>query len=155
MKKDKIALTPGPNRACTIPEREDYVLTMRDVLTVQLRARLVVLICCHSGRGEIKAEGVVGIARAFMGAGARSVLVSLWAIDDEATMEFIKSFYRHLLEGISASESLSKAIKYLRETKKYGEVKHWAPFVLIRDDLTIEFDERKKPGALRNNMSLA
>ena len=55
-----------------------------------MRAKLVVLSCCHSGRGEIKAEGVVGIARAFMGAGARSVLVSLWAIDDEATLEFMR-----------------------------------------------------------------
>ena len=61
------------------------ILTMRDVLRVQMRARLVVLSCCHSDRGEIKAEGVVGIARSFLGAGTRSVLVSLWAIDDEAT----------------------------------------------------------------------
>ena len=49
------------------------------------------LSCCHSGRCEIKAEGVVGIARAFLSAGARSVLASLWVIDDEATLEFMKS----------------------------------------------------------------
>ena len=78
-------------------EKEDYILTIRDVLNLQLRAKLVALSCCHSGRGEIKAEGVVGIGRAFMGAGARSVVVSLWAIDDEAALEFMKCFYQHLL----------------------------------------------------------
>jgi len=67
---------------------------MSDVLAVRLRARLVVLSCCHSGRGEVKSEGVVGIARAFLAAGARSVLASLWAISDEATMEFMKSFIK-------------------------------------------------------------
>ena len=58
---------------------------MSDVQAANLRARLVVLSCCHSGRGRIlKGEGVVGIARAFLAAGARSVLVALWAIDDES-----------------------------------------------------------------------
>ena len=75
-----------------------HMLKIADVQAVQLRARLVVLSCCHSGQGEIKAEGVVGIARAFLGAGARSVLASLWAID-EATMMFMKVFYRHLRKG--------------------------------------------------------
>jgi len=108
-----------------------------------MRARQVVLSCCHSGRGEIKAEGVVGIARAFMGAGARSVLVSLWTIDDEATLEFMRSFYRHLVEGRSASESLNLAMKSLRESDKYSDVKYWAPFVLIGDDVTLEFGAKK------------
>ena len=61
---------------------------------------------CYSGRGEIKAEGVVGIARAFLGAGARSVIASLWALSDEATLEFMKHFYEHLVAGKSASKSL-------------------------------------------------
>lgn len=114
-----------------------------DVLSVQLRARLVVLSCCHSGRGEIKAEGVVGIARAFMGAGARSVLVTLWAIDDEATMVFMTSFYKHLTEGAMACEALSKAMKYMRESDIFSEVKYWAPFVLHGDDVTLELEGHK------------
>ncbi|KAL9986550.1 hypothetical protein ACROYT_G000717 [Oculina patagonica] len=69
-----------------VHEKEDFMLTMADVSNVQLRAKLVVLSCCHSGRDQIKAEGVVGIARAFLGSGARSVLVSLWAVEDRATM---------------------------------------------------------------------
>jgi len=139
METGEIALTPDPQRASPIPSEADYLLTMADVLSVRLRARLVVLSCCHSGKGKIKAEGVVGIARAFMGAGARSVLVSLWAIDDEATLEFMRSFYHHLVKGRSAGESLNQAMKDLRESEKYSDVKHWAPFVLIGDDVTLEF----------------
>ncbi|XP_078360894.1 uncharacterized protein LOC144645266 isoform X1 [Oculina patagonica] len=143
METGEIALTPDPERTSSIPRKEDYILTMADVLGVKLRARLVVLSCCHSGRGEIKAEGVVGIARAFMGAGARSVLVSLWAINDEATLEFMTSFYQHLMEGRSASESLNRAMKHLRESDKYSDVRYWAPFVLIGDDVTLDFYQKK------------
>ena len=138
METGEIALAPNIARASQIPANEDFLLTMKDVTSAQIRARLVVLSCCHSGRGEIKAEGVVGIARAFLGAGARAVLVSLWAIDDEATLEFMKSFYSHLVKGISASESLNKAMKHMRESDQFNEVKHWAPFVLIGDDVTLE-----------------
>ncbi|KAL9981278.1 hypothetical protein ACROYT_G009957 [Oculina patagonica] len=144
METGEIALTPDSQQASRIPTKEeDYILNMSDVLSVKVRARLVVLSCCHSGRGEIKAEGVVGIARAFMGAGARSVLVSLWAIDDEATLEFMKSFYHHLVEGRRASESLNQAMKHLRESDKYSDVRYWAPFVLIGDDVTLEFHRKK------------
>ena len=139
METGEIALSPNPTRASEKPSDEDFLLTMSDVLNVRLRARLVVLSCCHSGRGEIKAEGVVGIARAFLGAGARSVLVSLWAIDDEATLEFMKYFYQHLVEGESASKSLNQAMKFMRESDEFSDVKYWAPFVLIGDDVTLEF----------------
>lgn len=139
METGEIALTPDPDRISIVPTKEDYILTIGDVLDIELRAKLVVLSCCHSGWGEIKAEGVVGIARAFMGAGARSVVVSLWAIDDEATLEFMKCFYQHLAEGKLASESLNLAMKSLRESDKYSNIKYWAPFVLIGDDVTLDF----------------
>ena len=139
METGEIALSPNPTRASEKPSDEDFLLRMSDVLNIRLRARLVVLSCCHSGRGEIKAEGVVGIARAFLGAGARSVLVSLWAIDDKATLEFMKYFYQHLAEGESASKSLNQAMKFMRESDEFSDVKYWAPFVLIGDDVTLEF----------------
>ena len=101
------------------------------------------LSCCHSGRGEIKAEGVVGIARAFLCAGARSVLVSLWAIDDEATMLFMRSFYQHLADGTSTSVALHQAMKSLRESQQFGAVKYWASFVLIGDDVRLELGQQK------------
>ena len=140
METGEIALAPNTTRSSVNPAREDYLLTMKDVLKAQIRARLVVLSCCHSARGEVKSEGVVGIARAFLGAGARSVLVSLWAIDDEATMEFMKVFYEQLVHGRSASEALNKAMKSMRESDRFNAVKYWAPFVLIGDDVTFEFE---------------
>ena len=79
-------------------------------------------------------------ARAFLGAGARSVLVTLWAIDDEATMEFMKVFYQQLVHGRSASEALNKAMKSMRESDRFSAVKHWAPFVLIGDDVTLAYE---------------
>ena len=142
-KTGEIVLSPNPTRLTKKPKEKDFLLTMKDVLNAKLRARMVVLSCCHSGRGEIKAEGVVGIARAFLGAGARSVVVSLWAIDDEATQTFMKHFYQHLLEGQSASRSLNQAMKCLRESDNFNDVRFWAPFVLIGDDVTLNFGQTR------------
>ena len=140
METGEIALAPNTTRSSVNPAREDYLLTMKDVLNAQIRARLVVLSCCHSAWGEVKSEGVVGIARAFLAAGARSVLVSLWAIDDEATMEFMKLFYRQLVDRRSASEALNDAMKSMRKSDRFSAVKYWAPFVLMGDDVTLEFE---------------
>ena len=139
----EIALAPNPRWESKnpTPMEEDYILKMSDIKATELTARLVVLSCCHSGKGDVNSEGVVGMARAFLFAGARSVLVSLWAIDDEATMEFMKSFYQHLRAGESASYALQKAMKCLRDSGTFSAPKYWAPFVLIGDDVTIQFDE--------------
>ena len=140
----RIALAPNPGWTSEFPEEKDFILNMSDVQAVRLRASLVVLSCCHSGRGEVlKSEGVVGLARAFLCAGARSVLVALWAIDDDATMEFMKSFYQQLREGKSTSLALHQAMKSLRDSEKFSSMRHWAPFILIGDDVTLEFDGKK------------
>ena len=137
----EIALSPNPGWSSKFPQRKDYILKMSDVQAANLRARLVVLSCCHSGRGKVlKGEGVVGIARAFLAAGARSVLVALWAIDDEATMVFMKSFYGHLKEGKTASVAVQQSMKFLRESEQFSEMRYWAPFQLIGDDVKIEFE---------------
>jgi len=139
----EIVLSPNPTTLGKKPKEKDFLLTMKDVLNSNLQARLVVLSCCHSGRGEIKAEVVVGIARAFLGAGARSVLVSLWAIDDRATLEIMKHFYQHLREGQSASKSLNQAMKCMRESDEFSDVRYWAPFVLIGDDVTVNVGQTR------------
>ena len=123
-----------------IPTEKDYLLTMADISRVQLRAKLVVLSCCHSAQGHVKVEGVVGIARAFLGSGARSVLVSLWAIPDEATKKLMSRFYEHLVRGESASESLQQAMKWMRNNG-YPGVRDWAPFMLIGDNVTFDFEK--------------
>ncbi|KAL9958427.1 hypothetical protein ACROYT_G035439 [Oculina patagonica] len=87
--KGEIVLAPEPDpRENRLPTEEDYLLTCADIAMLSLRARLVVLSCCQTAQGDIRAEGVVGIARSFLGAGANAVVVTLWAIDDDATLFF-------------------------------------------------------------------
>ena len=137
----EITLSPNLGWTSKFPQQKDFILKMSDVQEANLRTRLVVLSCCHSGRGRIlKGEGVVGIARAFLAAGARSVLISLWAIDDEATMVFMKSFYQHLKKGKTASAAVHQTMKSLRESKRFSEMRFWAPFQLMGDDVKIEFE---------------
>ena len=133
----EIVLAPDPRWESKTPTDEDYILKIADIQAVKLRARLVVLSCCHSGQGPVSSEGVVGMARAFLFAGARSVLATLWAIDDEATMMFMKSFYQQLGSGESASVALQRAMKCLRDSQDYSAPKYWAPFVLMGDDVKI------------------
>jgi len=142
--RGEIALAPDISPS-QVPKKEDCLLTMADIAKVGIRAKLVVLSCCHSGRGEImKAEGVVGIARAFLASGALSVLVSLWLLDDSSTKEFMIRFYGHLVrDKLSASEALDQSMKWMRETKKYT-VSDWAPFVLIGDDVKFDFNLRNE-----------
>ena len=135
-----IALAPSFRIPNGIPQERLYLLTMADISKVQLRAKLVVLSCCHSARGQIKAEGAVGIARAFLGSGARSVLVALWALHDKATEQLMTHFYDHLVAGESAGESLHEAMKWMR-SEGY-DVNHWAPFILIGDDVTFDFGKK-------------
>ena len=139
--RGEIALSPirTPN---SIPQEEDYLLLMSDISRVQLRAKLVVLSCCHNGRGRIRAEGVIGIARAFLGSGVRSVLVASWAIEDKATEQLMCRFYEHLVGGESASESLHEAMKWLR-SNGFAKPSQWAPFTLIRDNVTFDFKKRR------------
>ena len=133
--RGEIALSPVSS--CGTPREEDYLLTMAEISQVRLTAKLVVLSCCHSASGQIRAEGVVGIARAFLASGARAVLAALWAVEDEATMWFMNRFYEHLVHGESASESLYQAMKSMRENR-FSDVKQWAPFMLIGDDVTFK-----------------
>ena len=137
VERGEIALAPSP-ASKTPPEEKDYLLTIHDISEVRLRAKLVVLSCCHSARGHIKAEGAVGIARAFLGSGARSVLVALWAIEDKATKHFMSRFYEHLVLGESASESLHEAMQWMR-ANGFPDVGQWAPFMLIGDNVSFDF----------------
>ena len=135
--RGEIALAPERPTNAT-PCEKDYLLTMDDISQVQLRAKLVVLSCCHSAQGQVRAEGIVGIARAFLGSGARSVLASLWPIPDEATEQLMNRFYKHLVRGESASESLHQAMKWMR-SNGYADLGNWAPFMLIGDNVKFDF----------------
>ena len=126
-----------------LPRETDCLLTVGDISQVQLRAKLVVLSCCHSARGQIKVEGVVGMARALLGSGARSVIVALWALEDEATGKFMSRFYEHLYRRESASESLHQAMKWMRGNG-FAKISEWATFMLIGDNVTFDFGNKSK-----------
>ena len=77
-----------------------------------------------------------------LGAGARSVLAALWAIDDDATLEFMRMFYKLLALGMKASQALNDATNYMRESTDFSATCQWAPFVLLGDDVTLDcFEE--------------
>ena len=134
MERGEILLASNPGSK---GKKKDYMLMLSDLERKPLRASLVVLSCCHSAKGEVKADGVIGIARAFIGAGARSVLVALWAISDEGTLYFMKAFYQHFSRGLKASECLNKAMEVMRNSTKFCDPHFWAPFILIGDDVTL------------------
>jgi CHAT domain-containing protein len=115
---------------------EDGLLTVGEVLDAlpSLSAELVVLSACQTGLGDLKqAEGTVGLQRAFLAKGARSVLVSLWSVSDEATEQLMKSFYTHWLGGDSKSEALRKAQQEVRGTpaSRFYDPRYWAAFQLV------------------------
>lgn len=114
---------------------EDGILTAKEIADIDLRGLdLVVLSACQTGLGDIsQGEGVFGLQRGFKKAGANSILMSLWEVDDKATQILMTQFYRNWLSGQSKRQSLLSAQKYLREIEggKYNEPKYWAAFVLL------------------------
>ena len=137
--ESQMFFAPSLARFYPEPREEDYLFTVKEVWSLQLRAKLVVLGTCHSAYGKISPEGVVNMARGFLGAGARSVLASLWAVDDEASPLFMTYLYEHLREGKTASEALNQAMKCMRESKHFNKERHWAPYVLVGDgDVTLK-----------------
>ena len=84
---------------------------------------LVVLSACQTGLGEIKGDGVFGLQRGFKKAGAKSLLMSLWKVDDTATQLLMTQFYKNLTSGMSKYESLRQAQKFVREYEVEVEIK--------------------------------
>ena len=118
---------------------EDGILTAKEIANVDLRGLdLVVLSACQTGLGDIsQGEGVFGLQRGFKKAGAKSILMSLWEVDDKATQILMTQFYKNLVAGMSKRQSLQSAQKYLRMYKNekgeqcYNEPKYWAAFILL------------------------
>jgi CHAT domain-containing protein len=102
--------------------------------SVRIDADLVTLSACDSGLGkEMGGEGLVGLTRAFQYAGARSVLASLWKVEDESTAELMQRFYGHLKAGKTKDEALRMAqIDRIRSTGS-SQPRGWAAFHLIGD----------------------
>ena len=114
------------------PEEDGY-LTMREVFDLKLNADLVVLSACKTGLGkQIRGEGITGLARAFFCAGASSVLVSLWNVNDRSTADFMMDFYSSRTQrGMNKTAALKEARLKMIGGKKYSHPYYWSPFILI------------------------
>ena len=110
----------------------DARLTVRDVYGLRLPyADLVTLSACETGLGELRGGDVLGLSQSFLAAGARSLLLSLWAVDDVSTAHLMAAFYRRLAVGQTKVAALQKAQQEVRE--KYPHSFYWAGFVLVGD----------------------
>jgi CHAT domain-containing protein len=78
----------------------------------------------------VRGEGIIGLPHAFLAAGARGAVVTLWRIDDEAAASFMQEFYRRLHEGDSPAEALAM-VRRERIAASHSDPAHWAPFVLV------------------------
>ncbi len=108
----------------------DGWLTAVDVMQLDLTDTLVTLSACESGRGTVlQGDEVIGLPRAFLGAGAAAIIVSLWLVHDETTVMLMTDWYQRMSEGLGRAAALRAAQRSLRE--RYPHPYYWAPFVLI------------------------
>ncbi|MCK4647036.1 MAG: CHAT domain-containing protein [Candidatus Aminicenantes bacterium] len=120
--------------------KEDGFLQVRELYNLRMKADLVVLSACQTGKGKLeRGEGILGLPRIFFYTGARSVISTLWKITDESTAKFMDLFYRYLAEGNDKSQALRLA-KLEMIDSKYSHPFYWAAFVLNGDfNSTINF----------------
>ncbi len=114
------------------PEIGSGLVTALEVASMNLwGTQLVVLSACETGRGDVSnlGQGVYGLRRAVMVAGAQTLLTSLWKVDDKATRDLMKRYYSNLLKGLGRAESMREAAQFVR--KKHPHPYYWAPFITI------------------------
>lgn len=107
---------------------EDGFLTAAEILDLSINAELVVLSACDTGRGKITGDGVVGLSRSLIAAGAPSVMVSLWQVPDDATSQLMIEFYRQRQEFDDA-QALRQSMLTVMQT--YPNPRDWAAFTLV------------------------
>lgn len=122
----RIFLNPSGN--------EDGMLYSGEVFNLQMKADLAALSACQTGLGKFsKGEGVIGLSRALLYAGAKNILVSYWSVADESTSLLMTDFYKNLLKNPSGgfSPALQKAKQKCMSEPRFASPFYWAPFVLI------------------------
>jgi CHAT domain-containing protein/Tfp pilus assembly protein PilF len=129
---------PGRSRLLLEPEAgpsEDGVLSLGEVYNLRLNADLVVLSACDTGRGRIaRGEGIIGLTRGFLYAGASSLLVSLWPVSDVAAAGLVTDFYTELLAGRPKARALREAkLRTLARNPEYAKPFYWSSLVLVGD----------------------
>lgn len=111
-------------------EEDDGILTSYEISKLDLHnVDLVVLSACETGLGDNLFDGIFGLQRAFKKAGVTSILMSLWSINDRATLEYMELFYNFLTSGLSKRESYKRTVSEMRN--RYQDANYWASFVLL------------------------
>jgi CHAT domain-containing protein/predicted negative regulator of RcsB-dependent stress response len=128
---------------------QDGFLRMHDIYNLKLPVDLVVLSACNTGLGkEVKGEGLIGLTRGFMYAGARGVVASLWKVDDDATAELMKHFYGGMFtKGLTPAAALRDAQLALRSQKRWQSPYYWAAF-----EIQGEYDQRPAGGPPKSKL---
>jgi CHAT domain-containing protein/Tfp pilus assembly protein PilF len=111
---------------------QNGIIKMQDVYNLRVPVDLVVMSACRTGLGkDVRGEGLIGLTRGFMHAGASSVVASLWKVDDEATTELMKYFYTNMLKkGMRPAAALREAQNTLRQVPQWRSPHYWAGFTL-------------------------
>lgn len=105
-------------------------LEARDIWRIRLKANLVTLSACETALGELAAGGeYVGLIRAFLLAGAKAIIGSLWRIEDEATATLMAILYQHLIKGDGISASVRHAQLTMRNATRFTDPYYWASLV--------------------------
>ena len=113
-------------------DAEDGRLEANEIFNLRLGADLVVLSACETALGkEVRGEGLIGLTRAFLYAGARRVAVSLWPVADQSTAELMVAFHRELRDGREPSAALRRAKLAALRSGRWRQPYYWAPFVLV------------------------
>lgn len=121
--------------ALTPVEGSDGLLQVREIFRLQLRAALVTLSACQTALGkEVTGEGVIGLVRAFLYAGANAVMASLWNVSDESTADFMEHFYRAVRAGRPLDEAARAAkLAFIGRGDRLSHPYYWAAFVVSGD----------------------
>ncbi|XP_061624540.1 tetratricopeptide repeat protein 28-like isoform X3 [Phyllopteryx taeniolatus] len=122
---------------CDSPPLQEFLLTAADILDLRLPVKLVVLGSYLESSSKVTADGVVGLTRSFLAAGAQCVLVSLWPVPVAASKVFVHAFYTALLNGTKASAALADAMKTVQSSKQYSHPSNWAGYMLIGSDVKL------------------
>jgi CHAT domain-containing protein len=114
--------------------RQDGYLRIGDIYKLTLAADLVVLSSCDSALGkDMQSEGIIGLPRAFLYAGAKSVIASLWKVNDEATARMMSALYARIKNGESPGSALRNAQLEMARDERWRKPYYWAAFAVQGD----------------------